>query len=203
MNYQKIYDSIIDRARLRGLNKKLLNYYTEKHHIIPRCMNGTNDKSNLVLLTGREHYLCHWLLWKTNKENKSLIRAYFSMISVNKHNFIPVVSSLQYELIRSKFSNAMKEFKIGTSLSDETKLKMSVAHKNRCYPYWSLNRKPWNYGLKCEYASIANIGNKNAKGCKRSDEQKIKYSESKLGDKNPMYGKVPWNKGKTKAEVAK
>ena len=27
MNYQRIYDEIIERAKLRGLNKKLLNYY--------------------------------------------------------------------------------------------------------------------------------------------------------------------------------
>jgi len=40
-------------------------------------------------------------------------------------------------------------------------------------------------------------GNKNALGCKASEETKKKLRESKLGKKNPRYGTVPWNKGKT------
>ena len=36
MNYQKIYDSIIESAKTR----KLVNCYKERHHIIPVCMNG-------------------------------------------------------------------------------------------------------------------------------------------------------------------
>jgi len=54
MDYKKIHDNIIDMAR----NRKLEGY-TEKHHIIPKCMNGTNDPNNLVKLTAREHFLIH------------------------------------------------------------------------------------------------------------------------------------------------
>jgi len=61
MNYQKIHDQIIDRAKSRTLPKDI---YTESHHILPRCMHGSNDKSNLVDLTAREHYIIHWLLYK-------------------------------------------------------------------------------------------------------------------------------------------
>jgi len=46
MNYQRIHDAIIDRARNRTLTG-----YTERHHVIPRCLGGTNDKENLVKLT--------------------------------------------------------------------------------------------------------------------------------------------------------
>ena len=52
MNYQKIYNQIIERAKNRQLEG-----YKEKHHIIPRCLNGNNDKENLVKLTAREHFL--------------------------------------------------------------------------------------------------------------------------------------------------
>jgi hypothetical protein len=33
-------------------------------------------------------------------------------------------------------------------------------------------------------------------GIKRSEESKLNYSKSKLGDKNPAYGKKAWNSGK-------
>ena len=39
-------------------------YYTEDHHIIPQSLGGSDEKSNLVTVTGREHALCHWLLLK-------------------------------------------------------------------------------------------------------------------------------------------
>ena len=39
--------------------------YTESHHIIPTCVGGTNDKSNLVQCSYRVHILLHILLYKT------------------------------------------------------------------------------------------------------------------------------------------
>ena len=47
MNPKKHYDKLIDRARNRTLNK-----YTETHHIITRCMDGTDDEYlyNMYLL---------------------------------------------------------------------------------------------------------------------------------------------------------
>lgn len=61
MNYQKIYDSLITNRQLNPLPQ---DTYTEKHHIKPRCMGGDNSRGNLVNLTGREHFLAHWLLAK-------------------------------------------------------------------------------------------------------------------------------------------
>lgn len=111
MNYKRIYDEIIELAKLRGLYKNKLNYYTEKHHIIPRCLDGNNTKDNLVLLTGREHYLCHWLLWKIHKTDNSLLLAYHKMVyqkrSYQERNF--KISSKQYELLKNANSKRMKE----------------------------------------------------------------------------------------------
>ena len=48
MNHQKIYDLIIQRAQSEN-RKKLkktnsLYVYYENHHIIPKCLDGTNEK---------------------------------------------------------------------------------------------------------------------------------------------------------------
>jgi hypothetical protein len=72
LNYKKIYDQLVEKCRVRGLDKSALEGYYEKHHIVPRCMGGTNDVGNLVLLTGREHFVAHMLLWKAYPENTSL-----------------------------------------------------------------------------------------------------------------------------------
>lgn len=67
MNYTKIYDNLIERGLKRGLDKLKLNYYTEKHHIIPKSMGGANNKDNYVLLTAREHFFAHELLYKIHR----------------------------------------------------------------------------------------------------------------------------------------
>ena len=46
------------------------NYY-ESHHIIPKWMGGSNKKENLVLLTAREHYICHYLLFLAYRDRPS------------------------------------------------------------------------------------------------------------------------------------
>ena len=36
----------------------------EVHHILPRSMGGTDETSNLIALTPKQHYEAHYLLWK-------------------------------------------------------------------------------------------------------------------------------------------
>jgi hypothetical protein len=61
--YTNWYYCIINNASNRKLTE-----YTESHHIIPKSLNGTDDKNNLVDLTAREHFVCHWLLTKMTKD---------------------------------------------------------------------------------------------------------------------------------------
>ncbi len=58
----KEYYKIVEEAQALGRSKS--KDYFEEHHIIPRSLGGSNNKSNLVLLTPEEHYLCHSLLLK-------------------------------------------------------------------------------------------------------------------------------------------
>jgi hypothetical protein len=51
----------------RIINRRIGNTpagYFEKHHILPKSLGGSNDHSNLIALTVREHYICHLLLVK-------------------------------------------------------------------------------------------------------------------------------------------
>ena len=67
MNYQQIHDNIIDRA-----GNRVPTGYTENHHVIPKCLGGSNDNSNLVRLTAREHFIVHKLLVEIYPNEKSL-----------------------------------------------------------------------------------------------------------------------------------
>jgi len=86
MNYTKIYNSLIEKAQNRELSG-----YKEVHHITPRCLGGSDDKSNLVALTAREHFIAHKLLTKIYPDNPKLYYA-FGCMSTRK-----TLSSIQYE----------------------------------------------------------------------------------------------------------
>lgn len=109
MNYQRIYDSIIYNAKHLELDRKQqkklkLNYF-ERHHIIPKCMNGDNSKDNLVLLTAKEHYICHRLLCKIYPGNFLLQNALLRMCSSKSNGqFRYSPSSRIYQLIREEWA---------------------------------------------------------------------------------------------------
>lgn len=56
--YARWYNELIQNAKNRD---KPLGY-TEKHHIVPKCLGGGNRKSNIAFLTGREHFIAHAFL---------------------------------------------------------------------------------------------------------------------------------------------
>jgi hypothetical protein len=62
------YENYIQKLKNEEKTKKdfprKLLVGVEKHHIIPRFDSGTNDPSNLVLVSIKEHVIAHWLRWK-------------------------------------------------------------------------------------------------------------------------------------------
>jgi hypothetical protein len=62
LNYAKIYEILISRAKTRVLFGQI-----EKHHIIPRSEGGSNKKDNKIELSPKEHHLCHLLLIRMGK----------------------------------------------------------------------------------------------------------------------------------------
>jgi hypothetical protein len=73
--YSKWYFNIINN---RKQNQPI--GYSEKHHIVPKSIGGSDECSNIVRLTAREHFICHLLLTKMFKGNKfktsKMIRAW-------------------------------------------------------------------------------------------------------------------------------
>jgi len=127
MNYQKIYNQIINRAKTRQISG-----YTEKHHIIPRCMGGNDEQDNLIKLTAREHFICHRLLVEIYPNESKLWYALFLM-SIGKQKIKSkhyIISSRVYEQIKAGWLLKIKNKpKPKGFMSDELKQKISQSNK--------------------------------------------------------------------------
>lgn len=154
MNYQKIYDQLVDKCIARGLNKKLLKGYFEKHHIVPKCLGGLDNKDNFVLFTPREHVIAHRLLWKANPENYSLMWAYAR--TVNSHKSI--LTSREVEVAKIAKAKVMSE----RVVSQETRDKISATLMGSVIPQEVIEKR-----------RIKQIGQK------RTDETKAKLKQAR------------------------
>jgi hypothetical protein len=72
MNYTLHYEKLITRGQTRILEN---TEYSEKHHIVPKCMGGTNHKNNLVALLPEEHLIAHLLLTRIHPNEPKLLFA--------------------------------------------------------------------------------------------------------------------------------
>jgi len=136
MNYEKIYNDLmsdrLDKKLLRIKEKKSGTYF-EGHHIIPKCKGGTGSSNrpknnpNIVLLTAREHFLAHWLLWRMYRDRQMAL-AFHKMMSIN-NNTHRITNSRAYSEAREAFSitNKGNTYGVGVSktLSDSHKKKIS------------------------------------------------------------------------------
>lgn len=116
MNYQRIYDTLIERAKHRVETD---GEYYERHHILPRSKGGLDDATNIATLTGREHFLAHWLLWKINRDQQTAA-AFWWMCQQSKHHTRKRMTSRQFAIARkaaseSKRGNRNPMFGLGDS----------------------------------------------------------------------------------------
>lgn len=104
MNYQLTYNKLIStRMEIKKdrVSLKKQGQYFEKHHILPKCKGGSNQKENLVLLTAREHFIAHKLLWLIYRDRQTAL-GFHKMISNNK-NQQRTFSSRDYEFAREAY----------------------------------------------------------------------------------------------------
>lgn len=132
MNYQLHYNNLIIRAQGR-----ILNEYTEKHHIIPKCLGGSNNPENIVDLTPEEHYIAHLLLVKMHPNNRKLI---FSARMMTISPYGKRNNNKMFGWLKRKISilghseescEKIRNSHLGSKRSVETKSKMSKLQKDR------------------------------------------------------------------------
>ena len=157
MDYRKIYIKIIRNAKSQNRRKGDGNYY-EQHHILPKSLFPlwVKRKSNLVLLTAREHFFVHELLTKIypSKEMKFALFAF-----INRPNADYKIGPRTYEKLRTLRAQLMSDIMKGNN--------------------FNIGRKPWNAGIKMDDE------HKNfLRGVKRSDKARENISKAHIGKSN-------------------
>jgi len=220
MDYTRHYDILINRAKLRIFDKGV---YTEKHHIIPRCLGGTNDNTNLVILLPEEHFVAHQLLIKMYPSNYKLVHAAHMMTighGIRRNN-------KRYKWLREKHAIAMSQSQQGKKNSQhgtrwmrnaDGPVKVGSAEVDMYLKQgWLLGRTP----PRIKYCEVCNISTGNdrrrfcnkhrpvsispsTRGYVRTDEvnEKLrKYCLSRTKEEHPQYGKRWVNNGIENAMV--
>ncbi len=176
--YTKWYYRIIVAAKPRKKSKEL---YTEHHHIIPDSMGGPTTKQNMVHLTAREHFICHWLLTKmtSGAEYHSMIHALNGMKRMGKgqERYSTKITSRVYARIKPIAAKIHSEFMKGKVPHNKGVLRTEAqkqAHSEKMR------------GRKLTPDQLARSIAKRT-GMKRTDEQKQNIANSLLGKKHgPM-----------------
>jgi hypothetical protein len=110
--------------------------YYESHHIVPKWMNGSNHKSNLVLLTAREHYLCHYLLFLAFRDKPSSAAFHKMNNTINSNHR----DSRKYAEVREYQSKAWSGDK-NPSKSKEVRKKISKKVSGKANGMYGMNGK--------------------------------------------------------------
>lgn len=104
--YTKWYSNIIESRKLMPPEG-----YSERHHILPRKMGGSNESCNLVRLSAREHFICHRLLPKMTlgaERNHMIFAAYALAHYRCPSRGLIKVSAKTYEVLKKDLSAARK-----------------------------------------------------------------------------------------------
>ncbi len=144
--------------------------YVERHHIYPRSLfpQKADEPRNLVSLTGRQHFIAHWMLHKAFGGRMTVALTYMKAHAPDHADRYWKMDSRAYERLRVEFAAVMSGMKKGVRLSDEARKNMGASRLGK--PLSESHRKA--------------IGDGN-RGGKCSDETRARISAAKIGVKRP------------------
>lgn len=189
MNYQLHYNKLIEKSKTRILE---LDTRVEKHHVIPRSMDGDDSPENIAYLTLKEHYVAHHLLWKIHK-NQSMAYAFWNMCNTRKDKE-KYITSRMYESIRIEVSKNSKKrmsnqsirdhlrnANMGHPVSDETRSKISMIHKGKKQSEENIEKR--RQGMLSSPKNKKGKSLEEIHGKEKAEEIKKSLSEINLGKK--------------------
>jgi len=174
MNYTKHYAALIERARHRDVSG-----YVEWHHILPRCLGGSDERSNLVALFAREHFVAHQLLVKMYPGVLNLVLA-LNMMTISPNG--QRNTNRRYAWIKRALSCATSQRFKGHQWSEKQNLARAVAVKQQwANPEFKAERSSAMRGRTwSEQSRAAKSASMRGKpGRVWTTEQKQKLSETK------------------------
>lgn len=144
--YYKVYCALIEKCQKMESEGYSKDTYTEKHHILPKCMfpDGTSkkdmNKNNIVRMPARYHIMAHILLSFIYPDNFGVVFAASTMfMNVGKRkdsmkHISTKIAAIILENARKKYSETFRgenRWNTGKPLSEEHKQKISEANKGK------------------------------------------------------------------------
>lgn len=180
MDYKRHYNLLIERAQTRQLTG-----YAEKHHVVPKCMGGTDHKSNLVELTPEEHYVAHQLLVKMYPDIDNLVYAANKMTVTSKNT---KRNNKRYGWLKRRYQSICKK-RIGEKnpsygrswYHNPNTLENGKFLSEDVSEGWIKGRVPKSANTKCNTCR-KDTGSIKSKWCDehRPKQQKVVFRENKL-----------------------
>lgn len=141
--------------------------YGEHHHIMPRSLGGTDKDENIVKLTAREHFICHWLLVKMYKkgsiERKKMLCAFWKMKQSPTKSQKRYLNSRAYEKLRIEFSNTMKDFQSNEKNSQFGKKWFTNYETGESHSFLEKPNDKWLEGRNLFHGQTSELRIKNSK----------------------------------------
>ena len=182
MDYKKHYNRLIANAKNR-----ILEGYTERHHIVPRCMGGDDSSENLVDLTPEEHYVAHQLLVKIYPENHALIKAATMMVPNRPSNKL-------YGWIRKRHAKAQSicQSGKGNSQHDTQWIHNIALRESKKISKSEKIPKGWNKGRIINF-DFLHQKEQQKKQRELEKQEKFKREVDLYREYYTIYKKVGWN----------
>lgn len=174
--YLRLYIRLIKRCQ--SMTDKELSGYNEVHHILPRCLNGEDEESNLLEMPVRYHIMAHIVLFEAYSDSFNVGYAAYNMVNGwgtidRKTVVLEKFSTRTISKIRENFSK-----------------NMSIRFSGENNPmYGKRGELSPNYGKPLSEDRRRKISN-SLKGRKMPEDIKQKISNSLKGEKAPNFGKV-------------
>lgn len=211
MDYEKIYDNLINYRKENILDESNCEYY-ETHHVVPRSIDKKllYKKSNKVNLTVREHFIAHLLLKRIYKKKfgedsyqyRAMVKTCF--LFANKHKGV-TINSRTIEKLRIAYKKLPSPM-TGRPMSDNAKKALLKANIGRKFTDEHKRKivesriKNGNNKLSEEHKQILI---QSRLGSKHTEETKERIRQKKLGFRHTEETKQKISKNNARNQLGK
>lgn len=174
MGYEEFIQNILDtRGRFACGDE-----YHERHHILPKCMGGTNDEDNLIDLYAKEHFEAHRLLALENPDNDKLVYALWCMSNVKNE-----YTGERYQITAGEYEEVRKVY-------SETASHKYAGDGNPMYGVHRFGENSPHYGKQMSEEARKKISE--ARVGKYCGENSPNFGNHRFaGENHPLFGKHP------------